>query len=64
MSSFKSSENIQKKEGGPDRSFSDNQSSSVTLNEVTMKARKNSHHKILVPIYLDVKEILIRHIEF
>ena len=33
MSSFKSSENIQKKEGGPDRSVSDNQSSSVTLNE-------------------------------
>ena len=26
MSSFKSSENIQKKEGGPDRSISDNQS--------------------------------------
>ena len=34
MSSFKSSENIQKKEGGPDRSVSDNQSSSVTLNEL------------------------------
>ena len=33
MSSFKSSENIQKKEGGPDRSVSDKQSSSVTLNE-------------------------------
>ena len=30
MSSFKSSENIQKKEDGPDRSVSDNQSSSVT----------------------------------
>ena len=40
MSSFKSSENIQKKEGGPDRSVSDNQFSSVTLNELTMKARK------------------------
>ena len=36
MSSFKSSENIQKKEGGPDRSVSDNQSSSVTLNELAM----------------------------
>ena len=35
-----SSENIQKKEGGPDRSVSDNQSSSVTLNELAMKARK------------------------
>ena len=34
MSSFKISENIQKKEGGPDRSVSDNQSSSVTLNEL------------------------------
>ena len=31
MTSFKSSENIQKKEDGPDRSVSDNQSSSVTL---------------------------------
>ena len=42
MSSFKSSENIQKKEGGPDRSASDNQSSSVTLNELAMKARKDT----------------------
>ena len=41
MSSFKSSENIQKKEGGPDRSVSDNQSSPVTLNKLTMKARKS-----------------------
>ena len=42
MSSYKSSENIQKKEGGPDRSISDNQSSSVTLNELAMKARKET----------------------
>ena len=42
MSSFKSSENIQKKEVGPDRSVSDNQSSSVTLNELAMKARKDT----------------------
>ena len=42
MSSFKRSENIQKKEGGPDRSVSDNQSSSVTLNELAMKARKDT----------------------
>ena len=42
MSSFKSSENFQKKEGGPDRSVSDNQSSSVTLNELAMKARKDT----------------------
>ena len=40
MSSFKSSESIQKKEGGPDRSVSDKQSSSVTLNDLAMKARK------------------------
>ena len=40
MSSFKSRENFQKKEGGPDRSVSDIQSSSVTLNELAMKARK------------------------
>ena len=38
MSSFKSSRNIQKKEYGPDRSVSDNQSSSVTLNELAVKA--------------------------
>ena len=37
--SFKSNENIQKKEGWPDRSVSDNQS--VTLNELAMKARKD-----------------------
>ena len=40
-SSFKSSENIQKKECGPDRSVSDNQSSSVTLNKLAMKARRS-----------------------
>ena len=39
MCSFKSSENIQTKEGGLDRSVSDKQSSSVTLNERAMKAR-------------------------
>ena len=42
MSSFKSSENIQKKEAGLDRSVSDNQSSSVTLNELAMKAGKDT----------------------
>ena len=41
MSSFKSSENIQKKEGGPDRSVSDNQSSSVIPNELAMKDKKS-----------------------
>ena len=38
MSSFKSDRNIQKKECGPDRSVSDNQSSSVTLNEQAVNA--------------------------
>ena len=38
ISSFKSSRNIQQKECGPDRSVSDNQSSSVTLNELAVKA--------------------------
>ena len=42
MCSFKNSENIQKKEGGPDRSVSDKQSSIVTLKELAMKARKNT----------------------
>ena len=42
ISSFKSSRNIQKKEDGPDSSVSDNQSSSVTLNELSMKIRKNT----------------------
>ena len=42
MSTFKSSENIQKKEGGPNRSVSDNKSSSVFLNELAMKARKDT----------------------
>ena len=41
INSFKSSEKIQKREGGPDRFVSDNQSSSVTLNEheLAMKAK-------------------------
>ena len=33
------SANIQRTEGGPDRSVSDNQPSSVTLNELAMKAK-------------------------
>ena len=40
MSSFKSNESILNKEGGPDRFVSDNQSSSVTLLELAIKARK------------------------
>ena len=41
MSSFKSSENIQKNERGPDRSVSNNQFSKVILNELAMKAKKS-----------------------
>ena len=40
ISSLKSIKNIQKTEDEQDRSVSDNQSSSVTLNELAMKARK------------------------
>ena len=40
MISLKISGNIQKKGDGPDRSVLENQSSSVTLNELAMKARK------------------------
>ena len=46
MSSFKDSKNIQKKEVGPDRYVSNNQASSMTLNELAMKAR-NKHTVIL-----------------
>ena len=42
MSSFKSSENIQKKEEGPDRSVSDNQFNSVTQNQLALNARKDT----------------------
>ena len=40
-SSFKSSETIQKKDDGPDRSVSNNKFSSVIPNEGAMKAREN-----------------------
>ena len=45
-SSFKSSENIQKKKGGPDRSVLDIQSSSVTLNELAMKVMQYMHRLV------------------
>ena len=47
MSSFKNSENIQKKEGGPDISVLNNRSSSVTLNELAMnnESQKRSLRK-------------------
>ena len=44
LSSFKSSENIQKKEGGPDSTVANNQFSSVTLNELAMNARKRAYY--------------------
>ena len=40
--SFKSNENIQRKEGGPDKSVSNNKFQSVALNELVMKARGNN----------------------
>ena len=43
LGSFKSSENIQKKKDGSDRYVSNNQFSSVTLDELAMEARENIH---------------------
>ena len=40
LRSFRSSENIQKKDGGPDWSVSNNQLSSVTPNELAIKIRE------------------------
>ena len=40
-SSFKRSENIQKKEVGPDCTVSNNKFSSVALNELAMKAKES-----------------------
>ena len=42
--SFKSSTNTQKKEGGPDSTFSNNQFSSVSLNEFAMNARDRVYY--------------------
>ena len=42
VSSFKSRENIRKKEGGSDRPVLNNKFSSVTLNELAMKSRENA----------------------
>ena len=59
MSSFKGSENIQKKEGRPDRSVSDYQSSSVTLNELAMKARKDTFDKWAFLLCIEVFPFLL-----
>ena len=54
MNFFKSSENIKKKEGGPDKSVSDNQFPSVTLNKLAMKAlqEKSFAEKSESPMWL------------
>ena len=44
LSSFKSIENIQKKDDGPDSTVSNNQFSSVTLNKLAMNARKRAYY--------------------
>ena len=48
LSSFKSSENIQKIEGGPDSTVANNQFSSLTLNELAMNARKWTYYNFEV----------------
>ena len=58
-SAFKSRENIQKKECGPDRSVSDIQSSSVTLNKLAMKARKSYCNFKFKARYFLLKEFTI-----
>ena len=49
MNPFKSSLNTQKKEVGPNRSVLNNRFSSVTLNEMAMKARDSSFNKAVNP---------------
>ena len=44
MSSFKSREKIQKKEGASESTVSNNQFSSVTLNELAMNARDRAYY--------------------
>ena len=44
LSSFKSSESMQKKEGGPDSTVSNNQFSLVTIKELAMNARKRAYY--------------------
>ena len=50
MSYFKSSENIQKKEGGPDRSVSDNQSSSMILRKLCFRLQIGSCRRTCIKI--------------
>ena len=45
LSSFKSSENIQKTEGRPDSTVLNNQFSSVTLNTLAMNARERERER-------------------
>ena len=50
MSYFKSSENIQKKEGGPDRSVSDNHSSSMILRKLCFRLQIGSCRRTCIKI--------------
>ena len=50
LSAFKNSENIQKKEGEPDLSVSNNKFSSVTLNDL---AKNTSEREITIIINLE-----------
>ena len=50
MSSVKSSKNIQKKEGGPDRSVSDNQSSSMILRKLCFRLQVGSCRRTCINI--------------
>ena len=50
MSSFKSSENIQKKEGGLDRPVSDNQSSSMILRKLFFRLQIGSCRRTCIKI--------------
>ena len=46
LRSFKCSENIQKKRGGPNSTVTNNQFSSVTLNELAMNAKMRAYYYI------------------
>ena len=50
MSSLKSSENIQKKEGEPDRSVSDNQSSSMIFRKLCFRLQIGSCRRTCIKI--------------
>ena len=49
LRSFNSSENIQKKEYWPERPVLNNKFSSVTMNDLAMKARVSCFNKTVIP---------------